>query len=102
VNPSRAQLALDFFPIKNDLHPNPPTAIIHIHGFATDIVHARRWQSTLATENRDDVLSWFVEGDDEHDDEALCDVVRSFLIAKRETTSSALIWFFWLISSRPD
>jgi hypothetical protein len=51
----------------------------------------------LAAENRDDVLSWFVEGD-----EALCDVVRSFLIARREMTSSALIWFFWLISSRPD
>jgi cytochrome P450 len=56
----------------------------------------------LAAENRDDVLSWFVEGDDEHGDEALCDVVRSFLIARREMTSSTLIWFFWLISSRPD
>jgi cytochrome P450 len=75
-------------------------AIADIHGFAMDIVRARRRQSA---ENRDDVLSRFVASDDdEHGDEFLRDVVLSLLIAGRETTSSALTWFFWLVSSRPD
>jgi cytochrome P450 len=74
-------------------------AIADVHGFAMDIVRARRRQSASAAENRDDVLSRFVASDD---DEALRDVVLSFLLAGRETTSSALTWFFWLVSSRPD
>jgi hypothetical protein len=42
-----------------------------------------------AAENRDDVLSGFVASD-----EALRDVVLSFIISGRGTTSSALAWFF--------
>jgi hypothetical protein len=79
----------DFFPIKIDLHPNPPTAIADIHGFATDTIRTRRRQSVSTAENRDDILSQFVAGDDEHGDEAFRYVVLSFLIAGRETTSSA-------------
>ncbi|XP_048529329.1 cytochrome P450 94B3-like [Triticum urartu] len=75
-------------------------AIADVHGFAMEIVRTRR-QSASGEENRDDVLSRFVASD-EHDDEALRDIVLSFLIAGRETTSSALTWFFWLVSSRPD
>ncbi|KAL6905669.1 hypothetical protein ACP4OV_003270 [Aristida adscensionis] len=74
-------------------------AIADVHGFAMDIVRARR--RSAAAEDRDDVLSRFVAGD-EHSDEVLRDIVLSFLIAGRETTSSALTWFFWLLSSRPD
>ncbi|CAI9113086.1 OLC1v1013622C1 [Oldenlandia corymbosa var. corymbosa] len=33
-----------------------------------------------------------------HDDEMVRDMVISFLMAGRDTTSSALTWFFWLIS----
>jgi cytochrome P450 len=29
-------------------------------------------------------------------------VVTNFLLAGRDTTSSALTWFFWLVSGRPD
>ncbi|TVU50763.1 hypothetical protein EJB05_02152, partial [Eragrostis curvula] len=75
-------------------------AIADVHGFAMDIVRARR-RSAAAAEDRDDVLSRFVASDD-HSDEVLRDIVLSFLIAGRETTSSALMWFFWLVSSRPD
>ncbi|TKW07702.1 hypothetical protein SEVIR_7G324500v4 [Setaria viridis] len=75
-------------------------AISDIHAFAMDIVRARR-QSASLDDARDDVLSRFVASDD-HSDEALRDIVLSFLIAGRETTSSALTWFFWLVSSRPD
>ena len=76
-------------------------AIADVHAFAMDIVRARRRSASL--DARDDVLSRFVASDDAHsDDEALRDIVLSFLIAGRETTSSALTWFFWLVSSRPD
>ncbi|TVU34748.1 hypothetical protein EJB05_16598, partial [Eragrostis curvula] len=75
-------------------------AIADVYGFAMDIVRARR-QSAAAAGDRDDFLSRFVASD-EHSDEALRDIVLSFLIAGSETTSSALTWFFWLVSSRPD
>ncbi|KAF7071738.1 hypothetical protein CFC21_076995 [Triticum aestivum] len=75
-------------------------AIADVHGFAMEIVRSRR-QSASGEESRDDVLSRFVASD-EHGDEALRDIALSFLIAGRETTSSALTWFFWLVSSRPD
>ncbi|CAN6339532.1 unnamed protein product [Urochloa humidicola] len=75
-------------------------AIADVHAFAMDIVRARRRQNA-SLDDRDDVLSRFVASD-EHSDEVLRDIVLSFLIAGRETTSSALTWFFWLVSSRAD
>ncbi|KAL5204243.1 hypothetical protein ABZP36_009114 [Zizania latifolia] len=74
-------------------------AIADVHAFAMDVVRARRQSASV--EDRDDVLSRFVASD-EHSDEVLRDIVLSFLIAGRESTSSALTWFFWLVSSRPD
>uniref|UniRef100_A0A0E0P4Z3 Cytochrome P450 n=1 Tax=Oryza rufipogon TaxID=4529 RepID=A0A0E0P4Z3_ORYRU len=74
-------------------------AITDVHAFAMDIVRARRQSSSV--QDRDDVLSRFVASD-EHNDEVLRDIVLSFLIAGRETTSSGLSWFFWLLSSQPD
>ncbi|KAF0890119.1 hypothetical protein E2562_037683 [Oryza meyeriana var. granulata] len=73
-------------------------AIADVHAFAMDIVRARRQSASV--QDRDDVLSRFVESD-EHSDEVLRDIVLSFLIAGRETTASALTWFFWLLSSLP-
>ncbi|PKA55104.1 Cytochrome P450 94A1 [Apostasia shenzhenica] len=35
-------------------------------------------------------------------EEQLRDIVISFIIAGRETTSSALTWFFWILATRPD
>ncbi|VAH54789.1 unnamed protein product [Triticum turgidum subsp. durum] len=50
-----------------------------------------------------DLLSRFMASQGEsYTETALRDVVISFLLAGRETTSSALTWFFWLLSSRPD
>uniref|UniRef100_A0A0E0IY12 Uncharacterized protein n=1 Tax=Oryza nivara TaxID=4536 RepID=A0A0E0IY12_ORYNI len=74
-------------------------AIADVHAFAMDIVRARRQSASV--KDRDDVLSRFVASD-EYRDEVLRDIVLSFLVAGRETTSSGLTWFFWLLSSRPD
>uniref|UniRef100_A0A0D9XNV6 Cytochrome P450 n=1 Tax=Leersia perrieri TaxID=77586 RepID=A0A0D9XNV6_9ORYZ len=80
-------------------------AIADVHAFAMDIVRARRRPSATPScveHHMDDVLSRFVASEDEaHSDEVLRDIVLSFLIAGRETTASALAWFFWLLSSRP-
>uniref|UniRef100_A0A0E0HSP5 Cytochrome P450 n=1 Tax=Oryza nivara TaxID=4536 RepID=A0A0E0HSP5_ORYNI len=74
-------------------------AIADVHAFAMDIV--RTWRQSASVQDRDDVLSRFVASD-EHSNEVLRDIILSFLIAGRETTSSGLSWFFWLLSSQPD
>ena len=83
--------------------PGLKKAIADVRAFAMDIVRARH-RSVSPDARDDDVLSRFVASDDapSSDDEVLRDIVLSFLIAGRETTSSALTWFFWLMSSRPD
>ncbi|CAD6257921.1 unnamed protein product [Miscanthus lutarioriparius] len=45
---------------------------------------------------------WRSAASGEHSDEGLLDVVTNFIMAGRDTTSSALTWFFWLVSGRPD
>ncbi|KAK3026337.1 hypothetical protein RJ639_041386 [Escallonia herrerae] len=53
-------------------------------------------------ENRDeDLLSWFI-GNSDNSAEFLRDIFISFILAGPDTTSAALTWFFWLLSSRPD
>jgi len=42
-----------------------------------------------------------VEREDCCSDEFLRDMIISFILAGRDTTSSALTWFFWLLSSHP-
>jgi len=39
---------------------------------------------------------------EESSPEFLRDIVISFILAGRDSTSSALSWFFWLLSSKPD
>ncbi|KAH9675208.1 cytochrome P450 family 94 subfamily D polypeptide 2 [Citrus sinensis] len=46
------------------------------------------------------LLSRFI-GNSENSTEFLRDIVVSFIQAGRETTSSALSWFFWLLASHP-
>ncbi|CAL4938312.1 unnamed protein product [Urochloa decumbens] len=81
-----------------------------VHGFADRIIWSRRKEMLLrdGIDKHDDLLSRFMASHDhdvgysESDEVPLRDVVTSFLLAGRETTSSALTWFFWLLSSRPD
>ncbi|CAL4960887.1 unnamed protein product [Urochloa decumbens] len=70
-----------------------------IHGYADRIVRERRERGEAAGD--DDFLSRFAAGG-EHSDESLRDVVTNFLLAGRDTTSSALTWFFWLVSVHPE
>ncbi|KAF0919678.1 hypothetical protein E2562_030929 [Oryza meyeriana var. granulata] len=76
-------------------------ALATIRGFAERIVHERRERGEAGLARSDDFLSRFAASG-EHSNESLRDVVTNFLIAGRDTTSSALTWFFWLVLSRPD
>ncbi|KAF8673796.1 hypothetical protein HU200_048551 [Digitaria exilis] len=80
-------------------------SIAMVHDFADGIIRSRREEMTKDVFEKQDLLSRFMASQDESYSESevpLRDVVISFLLAGRETTSSALTWFFWLLSSRPD
>ncbi|XP_034894163.1 cytochrome P450 CYP94D108 [Populus alba] len=70
-----------------------------VHEFADEMIRSRMEQKT--EKNDEDLLSRFI-GKDEDSTEFLRDIVISFILAGRDTTSSALSWFFWLLSLNPD
>ncbi|KAH6796703.1 cytochrome P450 [Perilla frutescens var. hirtella] len=51
-----------------------------------------------------DLLTSYMNGSEEAkwDDKFLRDTILNFMIAGRDTTSSALTWFTWLVSTHPD
>ena len=74
-------------------------SIAVVHRFAEKIIRSRLEQKA---ENKDqDLLSRFI-GNEGNSPEFLRDIVISFILAGRDTTSSALTWFFWLLSLNPD
>ncbi|KAI3771918.1 hypothetical protein L6452_03090 [Arctium lappa] len=72
-----------------------------VHKFAGDIITSRMEESAGKTKTDEDLLSRFM-GISEYSPELLRDVVISFILAGRDTTSSALAWFFWILSSHPE
>ncbi|XP_020244340.1 cytochrome P450 94A1-like, partial [Asparagus officinalis] len=65
--------------------------------YAMRVVKSRR-QAALG----DDLLSRFIaEKEENYSDQFLRDIIVSFVLAGRDTTSATLTWFFWLISTRP-
>ncbi|KAL2501971.1 Cytochrome [Forsythia ovata] len=74
-------------------------SIVTVHEFADKIIRSR--MEEMAKKNDEDLLSRFM-GNSEYSAEFLRDIVISFILAGRDTTSSALSWFFWLLSSRTD
>ncbi|RLN41371.1 hypothetical protein C2845_PM01G07840 [Panicum miliaceum] len=80
-------------------------SVAMVHDFADRIIQSRREEMRRDGFEKHDLLSRFMASQDESYSESkgpLRDVVTSFLLAGRESTSSALTWFFWLLSSRPD
>nr|AKH04259.1 putative hydroxylase [Taxus baccata] len=75
-----------------------------VHDFATEIIRGRSAEvNNLSPQDKPDLLSRFVAlaKDDVLDEQYLRDIVVSFVLAGRDTTASALTWFFWLLSSHP-
>ncbi|KAL9427879.1 hypothetical protein AB3S75_029962 [Citrus x aurantiifolia] len=69
-----------------------------VHEFVNNIIRSRLEEKSENTD--EDLLSRFI-GNSENSTEFLHDIVVSFIQAGRETTSSALSWFFWLLASHP-
>nr|XP_043622828.1 cytochrome P450 94B3-like [Erigeron canadensis] len=70
-----------------------------VHKFAGDIIKSRMDKKEGKPD--EDLLSRFM-GNPEYSPEFLRDIVISFILAGRDTTSSALTWFFWLLASHPE
>jgi len=78
-----------------------------IHEAVMDLIHIRKKERSLqqpqevnAGGRRSDLLSRLIECG--YPDEAIRDMVISFIMAGRDTTSSALTWFFWLLTRHRD
>ncbi|KAK9055184.1 hypothetical protein SSX86_026266 [Deinandra increscens subsp. villosa] len=74
-------------------------SIATVHKYADDIIKLRLTEKNRKTD--EDLLSRFMKNS-EYSPEFLRDIVVSFILAGRDTTSSALTWFFWLLSSHPE
>ncbi|GJV28807.1 cytochrome P450 94A1-like protein [Tanacetum coccineum] len=70
-------------------------SIATVHKFADDIIKSRMDAKDKKIE--EDLLSRFM-GNSEYSPEFLRDIIISFILAGRDTTSSALAWFFWILS----
>ncbi|XP_062109809.1 cytochrome P450 CYP94D108-like [Humulus lupulus] len=72
--------------------------IATVHKFADSIIKSRKDEKNT----KGDLLSRFIGDDGLNSPEFLRDIVTNIIIAGRDTTTAALSWFFWLISSRPE
>ncbi|GLT95686.1 hypothetical protein SLE2022_133540 [Rubroshorea leprosula] len=70
-----------------------------VHEFADTIIRNRL--ESRVHNNEEDLLSRFI-GKDENSPGFLRDIIISFILAGRDTTSSALSWFFWLLCFNPE
>ncbi|KAK9989231.1 hypothetical protein SO802_029470 [Lithocarpus litseifolius] len=77
-------------------------AISEVREFALNIVKEKK-QRLGEKESLDsvDLLSRFLSSG-HLDENFVIDIVISFIIAGRDTTSAALTWFFWLLSKNPE
>ncbi|XP_021863917.1 cytochrome P450 CYP94D108-like [Spinacia oleracea] len=82
-----------------------------VHDFADKIIRTKLDEMSRENSNNNlnyqDILSRFISSTEEisvlkHEFNFLRDVVISFILAGRDTTSSGLSWFFWLLSNNPD
>ncbi|KAK6164547.1 hypothetical protein DH2020_001411 [Rehmannia glutinosa] len=72
-----------------------------VREFASEIIREKKQEYSLNESNtNNDLLSRFLSSG--HKDEVfVTDIVISFILAGRDTTSAALTWFFWLVSKNP-
>uniref|UniRef100_A0ACD5XMT3 Uncharacterized protein n=1 Tax=Avena sativa TaxID=4498 RepID=A0ACD5XMT3_AVESA len=77
-------------------------SVAMVHGYADRIIRSRREEMNMGCKKHDLLSRIMASQGGDTTDTVLRDVVISFLLAGRETTSSALTWFFWLLSSHPD
>nr|AHF22085.1 CYP94A43 [Maesa lanceolata] len=80
-------------------------AVDEVRSFAKQIIREKKQQefdgkkSSLESEN--DLLSRLL-GSGHSNEDFVTDIIISFMLAGRDTTSAALVWFFWLVSKHPE
>ncbi|KAK8342168.1 hypothetical protein V6Z11_A08G219100 [Gossypium hirsutum] len=89
-----------FFNVGSEM--NLKIAISQVRDFAKKIVREKKQElATKSSLDSVDILSRFLNSG--HSDENFTtDIVISFILAGRDTTSAALTWFFWLIHKHPE
>ncbi|KAF3436193.1 hypothetical protein FNV43_RR23285 [Rhamnella rubrinervis] len=76
-------------------------AISEVRNFATNIVKEKKKElSEKRSLESVDLLSRFLSSG-HSDEQFVTDIVISFILAGRDTTSAALTWFFWLVAKNP-
>ncbi|XP_076933090.1 cytochrome P450 94B1-like [Bidens hawaiensis] len=70
-----------------------------VHRAVDEIIRERREHMDVSENNRD-LLSRFISSG--HGDELVRDMVISYLMAGRDTTSAAMTWLFWLLTRHPS
>ncbi|XVF08712.1 hypothetical protein REPUB_Repub07fG0027100 [Reevesia pubescens] len=71
-------------------------AIQLVHGCVLEIIQNKK----SAVDAEEDLLSRLLSAG--HDEEVVRDMVISFIMAGRDTTSSAMTWLFWLLSKHQN
>ncbi|KAJ9543546.1 hypothetical protein OSB04_023253 [Centaurea solstitialis] len=76
-------------------------AVAEIREFAGEILKEKKEElSRNPSVESVDLLSRFLRSGS-YDEDFMIDIVISFILAGRDTTSAALVWFFWLIWRNP-
>ncbi|KAL8034108.1 hypothetical protein ABFX02_12G005600 [Erythranthe guttata] len=65
-------------------------------------ISRKNGDSNIENKNGEDLLTAYMNRGDGYDDEFLRDTILNLMIAGRDTTSSALTWFVWLVSTHPQ
>jgi fatty acid omega-hydroxylase len=75
-------------------------SVEHVDKYLSAIIKARKLELESAGFEHDDLLSRFIKKG-AYSDTFLQHVALSFILAGRDTSSVALSWFFWLVSTHP-
>ncbi|KAL3717390.1 hypothetical protein ACJRO7_008902 [Eucalyptus globulus] len=88
-----------FFNIGSEKHLR--VAISEVHEFAKKIVREKKREPSEKSSVAEDLLSRFLSSGYSNEDFVI-DIVISFILADRDTTSAALTWYFWLLHKNPE
>ncbi|KAJ9135487.1 hypothetical protein P3X46_032667 [Hevea brasiliensis] len=76
-------------------------AVEQVHQYVAEIIVKRKKMIVEGAENQDeDLLSRLILAG--HEEKVIRDMMISFIMAGRDTTSAAMTWLFWLLSCHPE
>lgn len=77
-------------------------ALEQVRGFAKEVIKQKKQElKEKSTLDSADLLSRFLTTG-HSDEDFVTDIVISFILAGRDTTSAALTWYFWLLYKNPE